>query len=208
MPKAVRRKSSRSTTSPSLLRSTFSKVGGVRWQTFKSARKVLKMSASVRSPNSRDECGPPVLNSLRAFEKHHGRSCPCLSRAPLAPQWWTGPQLSSAVVAAVVLVVAGCAQGSHLARQPALLRHALDGPTEVTERPCIPAAVDAWPAEHLSRTSSEDLHLCSRLSLRRHRQVEARHDKARRLEGQLEPRASYIRAKMRKIARAQACLLT
>ena len=43
------------------LRSTVSKEGGVRWQTFNSPRNVLKTWANVRSPNSRDEWGAPVL---------------------------------------------------------------------------------------------------------------------------------------------------
>ena len=60
-PKAVRRRSSRSTSSCARLRSTVSKEGGARWQTCKSPRNGLKAVPNARSPNSRDELGSPVV---------------------------------------------------------------------------------------------------------------------------------------------------
>jgi hypothetical protein len=86
-----------------------------------------------------------------------------------APAGLTDPQLSAAIVAAPVLVVASCTQGSFLVWLPTLLRHAINGSTRVTERPGVPAAIDTGSAKHLNRTRSEDFHL-RRLSLRRHRQ--------------------------------------
>lgn len=78
-PKAVRRRSSRSTASSVLLRSNVAKVGGVRWQTFRSPRKVLKMAANVRSPNSRDEWGPPVLNNTDQNRRRLAGAPNCLA---------------------------------------------------------------------------------------------------------------------------------
>ena len=73
------------------------------------------------------------------------------------PQLWATPVESPAEVTGVMIIIASRAQWRHLSVRPLLIWDAVLGVAVVAKTSCLLAAVDAWPAQLLHRTSSENL---------------------------------------------------